>query len=142
MSNIDRIAEVLGNHRYDISDMTVPRCICGKEIEPGGGDEAINTHRATLIDAALHPVIDTVEDLAALPVGTVVMDDMADVLQRFNAAGGWQMLGYGGMHLPVLPARVLYVPEPARYTPSGMDEFAAETTWNKDPDNPHRGMDG
>lgn len=21
-------------------------------------------------------------------------------------------------------------PEPARYTPSGMDEFSAETTWN------------
>lgn len=60
---------------------------------------------------SLHPVIETVEQLDALPVGAVVLDDMSDVLQRFNAAGGWILLGYDGLHLPVLPAVVLHVPE-------------------------------
>lgn len=56
-------------------------------------------------------VIETVEQLDAAPVGTVVLDDMSDVLQRFNSAGGWLLMGYGGLHLPVLPARVLHMPE-------------------------------
>lgn len=61
-----------------------------------------------LIDDEPDPrIIETVEQLDTLPVGAVVIDDMSDVLQRFNADGGWLMLGYDGLHLPVLPARVL-----------------------------------
>ncbi|QRY51834.1 hypothetical protein [Mycolicibacterium septicum] len=55
--------------------------------------------------------IETAEDLDALPVGSVVLDDMNDALRRFNLAGGWQLLGYGGLHLPALPARLLWHPE-------------------------------
>ncbi|AOQ28534.1 hypothetical protein I5H99_gp081 [Mycobacterium phage WillSterrel] len=55
-------------------------------------------------------VIETVEQVDALPTGSVVIDDMAGVLQRENEAGGWLMAGYEGLNLPILPARVLYIP--------------------------------
>lgn len=63
---------------------------------------------------AMHPVVETVEQLDALPVGTVALDDLGHVGRLHTPFGGWHMLGYLGQHRPVLPARVLYTPEADR----------------------------
>ncbi|ACI12584.1 hypothetical protein PACC40_73 [Mycobacterium phage Pacc40] len=45
------IAEAIGSHRYDISDVHVHRCVCGKDI--GRADDALDMHRAEEVDKAL-----------------------------------------------------------------------------------------
>ncbi|SDD59837.1 hypothetical protein SAMN04488581_2628 [Mycolicibacterium neoaurum] len=53
--------------------------------------------------------IETVEELNAVPEFSVVIDDMADVMERRGDA--WMMVGYEGLHLPILPAELIYLPE-------------------------------
>ncbi len=45
------IAEVIGGHRYDISDVHVHRCVCGAVI--GRDPDALDMHRAAEVDKAL-----------------------------------------------------------------------------------------
>lgn len=67
------------------------------------------------LHAALHPVVETVEQLDALPVRSLVRDDHGEVFERLRS--GWDCLhedGAGGLLKSTairLPARVLYTPE-------------------------------
>lgn len=45
------IAEVIGDHRYDISDVHVHRCVCGADI--GRDPDALDMHRGAEVDKAL-----------------------------------------------------------------------------------------
>lgn len=45
------IAEVIGGHRYDISDVHVHRCVCGADI--GRDPDALDIHRGVEVDKAL-----------------------------------------------------------------------------------------
>ncbi|SKM17254.1 Uncharacterised protein [Mycobacteroides abscessus subsp. massiliense] len=45
------IAEVIGDHRYDISDVHVHRCVCGADI--GRDPDALDIHRGVEVDKAL-----------------------------------------------------------------------------------------
>lgn len=121
MSDQARITEVLDHHRYDISDPVVHRCICGADI--GRDPDAINAHRAAEIVAALHPRIDTVDQLDALPFLTIVREvygpspsgcDYGAVWERRTS--GWHCIAGSVMpprdeHAPRLGCRVLYHPE-------------------------------
>lgn len=52
MSDAQKLmAELIGFHRYDMSDVRVHRCICGADI--GRADDALDNHRAAEVDAAL-----------------------------------------------------------------------------------------
>lgn len=123
-----RIAEVLTAHRIErcsVSGSTESyqwgRCTgCDFESEylPIKGvnwDELAHDigrfHAAEVLVTELFPLITTVAELDALPVGTVVVDDMSDVMRRENEADGWTMNGYEGLHIPILPARVIVRPE-------------------------------
>ena len=50
-SAVEVIAGVIGNHRYDISDVHVHRCVCGLDI--GRESDALDNHRAIEVDRAL-----------------------------------------------------------------------------------------
>lgn len=58
--------------------------------------------------------IETAKELEVLPIGAVVIDDMDDVLRRENEDGGWLMAGYDGLHLPILPAQLIWLPRVER----------------------------
>lgn len=99
---LDELVAVLRVHQGPFFDGVTSRCGCRRIVQTA--DEWAR-HVAEELRAAR--TITTVEQMDALPVGAVVLDDMSDVLQRFNADGGWLLLGYGGLHVPVLPARLL-----------------------------------
>ncbi|AKQ06977.1 hypothetical protein PBI_OVECHKIN_75 [Mycobacterium phage Ovechkin] len=87
---------------------------------------------AELIAQLVYPRIETVEQLDALPIRSLVRSDIGEVFERLR--GGWDCLhedGSAGLVMPFairLPARVLYTP--LFYTPSGLDEFHPDTTRN------------
>ena len=88
------MADVLGLHRYNISDLFVHRCICGEDI--GRADDALDAHRASEVYEALaagYAVVklpqpdDTggwfLEDIAAISTGIgheVVIEGVGDYL--------------------------------------------------------------
>lgn len=115
MSDQDRIAEIMCQHiqggsLYADERGAFYKCRCGARFDVGTAS-GHRAHLAAEIADALHPRIDTVEQLDALPAGVVVIDDRYDVLQRESDAAGWLMAGFEGWHVPVLPAIVLYTPE-------------------------------
>ncbi|OFB37949.1 hypothetical protein BA059_16765 [Mycolicibacterium sp. (ex Dasyatis americana)] len=91
--NVDRIAEILRDQFRFVSESRLG------EI-------------AAEIDAELHPVIETVEQLDALPNGSVVLDSEDGSWQR---AWGFWYAGGNRDSCPAsdvwLPARVLWTPE-------------------------------
>ena len=64
--------------------------------------------------AALHPLIETVEQLDALPVRSVVRDEDGDIHEQ-DDCGYWRSPRYPSiLDAVTLPARVLYTPEADR----------------------------
>lgn len=123
MNDIDRMAEILREHRKSwyvhtgVAACTAPGCNWSRFGTITQTDAAHAHHVARLIDAELHPVIETVEQLDALPHESVVL------LRGPN--GGAIQKRYGAWHwanddsedfwseelADFLPARVLYTPE-------------------------------
>ncbi|MHC9292022.1 hypothetical protein ACRCUN_06115 [Mycobacterium sp. LTG2003] len=122
MNDLARIAEIVHEHRavviQDYSGDLVIECGCGWFYTPEHHAE----HVANVLDAALHPRIETVEQLDALPEGAVVRsDDDGGVYvkdHRYTLPNEpWWPAGYdvecGSAQIP-LAARVLYTPEADR----------------------------
>lgn len=114
MSDVDRIAEILRRHRRVLNlDSGTSHCFASRSGQcdfTGGVRADWEAHIAPLIDAALQPRIDTVEQLNALPDGTFVRSAYGQIFERRRGEGWWR---YGASHpLPLeVPARVLYTPE-------------------------------
>ena len=125
MSDQARIAEVLRRHRRVLNlDSGTSHCFAARsgQCDFAGGVRADwEAHVAPLIDAALHPRIDTVEQLDALPEGAVVRsDDDGGVYvkdHRYTGPGEpWWPTGYDvecASERIALPARVIHTPEVA-----------------------------
>ena len=127
MSDQARIAEVLRRHRRVLNlDSGTSHCFAARsgQCDFAGGVRADwEAHVAPLIDAALHPRIDTLEQLDALPFLTIVREvygpspsgcDYGAVWERRTS--GWQCIAGSVMpprdeHAPRLGCRVLYTPE-------------------------------
>lgn len=121
MSNTDRIEQVL-REQFQVSAQAEWLGTPPVLVNIGG--------LAYLIDAELHPVIETVEQLDALPPGSVVLEAMGrygdflgittipGVFHKFPApVEGWYVVaGHGARESTSieLPARVLYTPEADR----------------------------
>lgn len=128
MPDQDRIAEILTGHRKwwsvqsAVATCTAPGCGWSNFGTAKRTDDAHAQHQAELIDAALQPRIETVEELDALPLDTVVVD--AAGIPRTKRIGdshmpsGWT---HGG-RIPLKPGdladgrpmRVVYAPEADR----------------------------
>ncbi|WP_396902477.1 hypothetical protein [Mycolicibacterium sp.] len=125
MSNVDRIAGVLVEHALVGPLSGVGGKHCRKCPDVDGLDWI--RHVTAKIDAELQPVIETVEQLDALPPGSVVLEAMGrygdflgittipGVFHKFPApVEGWYVVaGHGARESTSieLPARVLYTPE-------------------------------
>lgn len=127
MSNVDRIAQILRDHRKwwtvqsAVAKCTASGCLWSKFGTITQTDAAHAAHLAELIDAVLHPVIETVEQLDALPDHSIVRcaAGAAWHKQELYCSPGepWWCAG-SEIESPasdvMLPARVLYTPEVAR----------------------------
>ncbi len=103
------LGEIIHQTNRMVLDITGLHHLIG---EDGDGDWAAVWENLAELGGQRRPVrVTTTAQLDALPVGTVVLDDTGDVLRRNNPAGGWLLLGFIGLHLPVPPARVLWNPE-------------------------------
>ena len=103
MSNTDRIAQIL-RERLPLH-LTAGGYVGVPEL-------------AAAIDAELHPVIETVEQLDALPMGSVIRGKTSSY-ERFADGHWWRPAAHlpvplSALHVLVLPARVLYTPEAGR----------------------------
>lgn len=118
MSNTDRIEQVL-REQFQVSAQAEWLGTPPVLVNIGG--------LAYLIDAELHPVIETVEQLDALPEGAVIRTDEGRVAVKSgyswgNASGyaSWwstadeEEFDCGSDELDDLPARVLYTPDGAK----------------------------
>lgn len=120
MSNTDRIAEILREHHFvtelQLDGARLYHCekCCGTKVCLAHTIDEYRDHLAELIDAELHPVIETVEQLDALPVRSVVRDADGDIHEQ-DDCGYWRCPRYPSvLNTVVLPARVLYTPEADR----------------------------
>lgn len=114
MSNTDRIAQIL-RERFKYS---VRRLKIGSEWIDTGPEAVKVEDLAAEIDAALHPVIETAEQLDALPDHSIIRcaAGAAWHKQELHCAPGepWWCAGSeieGPASDVMLPARVLYAPE-------------------------------
>ncbi|MCG7610362.1 hypothetical protein [Mycobacterium sp. CnD-18-1] len=99
MSNTDRIAQILRDR--------LPLHLTA------GGYVGV-PELAAAIEAELHPLIETVEQLDALPVRSVVRDEDGDIHEQ-DDCGYWRSPRYPSiLDAVTLPARVLYTPEADR----------------------------
>ncbi|ART69099.1 hypothetical protein BTO20_11345 [Mycobacterium dioxanotrophicus] len=114
MSDIDRIVQIHRDHRAVTIDPTagegdIIECYCGWWYTVD--DHA--SHVAQVIDAALRPVIENIEELDALPPDSVVRGRTGMPWHKDDAA--WWPASISGVgrdaSLISLPARVLYMPE-------------------------------
>lgn len=117
MSNVDRIAATLREHHFvtelQLGGTRLYHCekCCGTKICLAHSIEEYRDHLAAVIDAALHPSIETVERLDALPVGSVVRDADGDIHEQ-DDCGFWRCPRYPAiLNAVVLPACVLWTPE-------------------------------
>lgn len=76
--------------------------------------EALAAHVAAAVRAVVFPVIETVEDLEALPRETVIRDARGVVSERWGLPGSWEWLSIGDSERDwgvKLPMTVLWRPE-------------------------------
>jgi hypothetical protein len=124
VSDVDRIAQILREHHFvtelQIDGRRLYHCekCCGTKVCTAHSVEEYRTHLAAEIVDALHPRIDTVEQLDALQDGVVLIDARLTVWERNSHYGSdaepwWctaSEIEYPSARIE-LPARVLYTPE-------------------------------
>lgn len=133
MSNVDRIVQILREHHFvtelQLDGTRLYHCekCCGTKVCLAHSIEEYRAHLAAVIDAELHPVIDTVEQLDALPEGAVIRTDEGRVAVKSGYSWG-NASGYASWwstadeeefdcqsdELDDLPATVLYTPDDAK----------------------------
>lgn len=99
-----RIYDLLAAHETPIGGYC--HCVdCAPDVP-----DTYRTHIAELLTAELFPLIETLESLDALPVGTVVKDGYPHAMTKLN--DGWYCCAGGGARRAYsLPARVIDRPE-------------------------------
>ena len=110
------MSDKIAAHRYRQQDHSTiygnAYCWCGWSTP------IVNSHKTAIalwaehVDAVLHPTIETVEELDALPPGSVVLDDDG-MVYGYGATGEGDYAWYRGddYDMPGLPALVIYTPE-------------------------------
>lgn len=114
MSDQARIAEVLRRHRRVLNlDSGTSHCFAARsgQCDFAGGVRADwEAHVAPLIDAALHPRIETPDQLHELPHKSVVLAASVYPFDKYDTMWWHDGVSHEAEDVP-LPAIVLYTPE-------------------------------
>ena len=96
-------------------DYTKPAGIISEIFLDGASHEASGLAIANAVLAQIHPVVRTMEEVEALPVGSVLLDAFeASCTKVRTGLRGWRRVtpavanGEGHWHAPYLPAMVLH----------------------------------